>query len=238
MTVRNRLLTTLLTFATAATAVPTIACPPGGHGGHGYRRPSPVYHRPAYRPVYTTPVYTTPVTTVQQAQATATQTTAAAQLRAKAAQAKAAFLAKNYGTALSLLDQVVKAAPKNNEALQFRSLVHFAMGDYKAAAADAYEAMKYGPVWDKKSLDGLYGDMAVYERHLKALRAAAAEEPETLHLHFLLAYQALLSGDLAEGEKELETVLAIKPAEPLAEAFLKVVKDLRAKEATVAADGP
>lgn len=254
MALRNRLMTTLLTLATAATALPSSACPPDGHCP-----PSTPYY-PAHRPVYpsqrvvhsaqprpTAHAVTSQARTVAaQARATADQATAAARVQAMAAarvwataaQAKGAFLARNYGTALSLMDQIVKVAPKNNEALQFRSLVHFAMAEYKPAAADAYEAMKYGPIWNKKSLQGLYGDMKTYDRHLKELQATADEQPEALEVHFLLAYQMLLSGDLATGEAELETVLKIQPAEPLATNLLKVVQDVRRKEATVAADAP
>lgn len=237
MTRRNRLMTTLLTLATAATAIPALACPPGGrpYGGYsgGYSRPAPVYYS-TQRYVRTAPVAST--TATAQARAVADQAVAAAKIRATAAQAKAAFLAKNYGTALALMDQVVKVVPNNNEALQFRSLIRFAMADYKPAAADAYEAMKYGRLWTKDSIDGLYGDAAAYRRHLKALEIAAAEQPEALDVHFLLAYQKLMTGDFEAGKKELETVLAIKPAEPMAENLLKIVDAARNKETAVASD--
>jgi hypothetical protein len=249
MALRNRLMTTLLTLATAATALPASACPPGGQGG--YCPPSVPYY-PAQRAVYPSQRVVHPAQSrataqaatsqaravASRARAVADQATAAARVRAAAAQAKAAFLARNDGTALTLMDQIVKAAPKNNEALQFRSLVRFATAEYKPAAADAYEAMKYGPIWNRKSLEGLYGDMQTYERHLKELQATADEQPEALDVHFLLAYEMLMSGDLAAGEAELETVLKIKPAEPLATNLLKVVRDVRRKETAVATDTP
>lgn len=261
MIARNRLMTTLFSLATAAVAVPAVACPPGGHYrqsySYGYSQPSYTptyrytnYHQPTYQVVHqpasaVQPALSQAQATISQAQATvdqaraaASQATAANQLKATAAQAKAAFQARNYGSALALVDQIVKVAPKNNEALQFRSLIQFALGDYKKSAADAYDAMLNGGVWTKESLVGLYGDMEVHTRQLKMLKSAAADEPKALELHFLLAYQLVMTGELADSEKELVTVLEIKPAEPLATNLLKLVKDARAKVTTVAADTP
>jgi predicted Zn-dependent protease len=244
----------------AAAATPAFACPPRGCHGPSYYAPQPAYYppqpayypqEPAYQPQ---PVYTPvsqPVSSVasaataraaaavQQARAVADQASAVARVRAQAAQAKAAFTARNYGTALELMNQVVKAAPQNSEALEFRSLIRFAMADYKPAASDAYESLKYGPVWNTAAVQGLYGNMMVYERHLKELEEEAAARPDAMELRFLLAQHMLMKGDLAKGEKELEAVLKIKPAEPMAARLLTAVRDARSKDVKqVASDTP
>lgn len=269
MTRRTRLFATLLSLAAApAAACGPHGCGGGFAGGYsgGYYPAQPAYYapQPSYYPPQQDYYPPQPIPTnyasvsartvaanavaaatrraqaaTQQAQAVAAQATALAQVRALVAQAKTAFAAKNYGTALDAINKVVAQAPKDSEALEFRSLIRFAMADYTPAAADAYESMKLGPVWNAAALKMLYGDMATYERHFKELESAAADKPQSLDVHFLLAQHLLMKGDLAAGEKELEAVTKIRPDEPLAAKLLANVRDIRSKETKqVASDTP
>ena len=147
------------------------------------------------------------------------------EVRKQFAAAKAAFTARNYGTSLELVDKVVAALPESNEALQFRSLVHFALGDDTAASADAYAALDSGPVWSRDLLTALYGDFSRYESQLRSLQVRAAERPDSVAIHFLLAYHSFLNGNLAAGETELQAILGINPDEPLARRLLQSVRD-------------
>jgi len=235
---RSTLLTTLLTLTTAALALPATACPPSS----GYSSPSRGYSsyqpawpasQPSWRTVSRPIVRSAPAkvtTATTRSTAASREADLMATLRSKVAVAKTAFASRNYGTALERLDEVVKLAPKNNEALQFRSLVHFALGDHKKAASDAYEALKFGNAWNSTAITALYGDVARYRQHLLALRSTAVDQPEKLELRFLLAYHSLLTGDLASGESELQAVLKIRPAEPLAEKLLVGVRGARARQ--------
>lgn len=223
MTRCKRLCMTLLTLATTTMVSPyALACPQSGGGYPVYQ---PVY-RPVYRPIASPPVVRR-VTQMTTPQSNANQSLTA--IRSQVSQARTAFTARNYGTALELMNKVVKQLPQNNEALQFRSLIHFALADDKAAAADAYEALKLGAAWNATAITTLYGDAKRYEAQLAALKLRAESNPDSLEVHFLLAYQSLVNGDLKTGEKELEEVLRIRPDEPLSSKLLIVVKDLRSK---------
>jgi len=155
------------------------------------------------------------------------------QLQELITQAKSSFQNEKYLEAVEATNKWVELAPKSTDALQLRSLSYFAMGEYKLAARDAYSAILNGPIWTRAALKDLYTDASGHSRDLSWLRAAAQEQTETLHVHFLLAYHNLVLGNLGAGAKSLETVLRIKPNEPVSSRLLQVVNAKLEKEESV-----
>lgn len=146
------------------------------------------------------------------------------QARDHVAAARRAFEQRDYAAALGHADRVVQLVPKNPDARQLRSLILFAMSDYKRSAAEAYDAILLGPVWNWATLSSLYADVADYTQQYRGLQTAAANQPKSLEVHFLLAYHYLMLGHLKQGEAELAKVLEIKPAEPVSAQLLQVVR--------------
>lgn len=155
------------------------------------------------------------------------------QLRQLVENAKSSFQNKKYLDAVAASTKWIELAPKSTDALQLRSLSYFAMGEFKLAARDAYTSILTGPIWTRVALKELYTDASGHTRDLSWLRAAADEQPQSLHVHFLLAYHNLLLGNLNSGAKNLETVLKIKPNEPVASRLLQVVSTKLENEGSV-----
>ena len=148
---------------------------------------------------------------------------AAGDLAALAKQGQAAFRKRNLGDALDIANRMVKASPKSPDTLQFRSLVHFASGDYQLSARDAYSAMLAGPLWPKSTMESIYGDLKSHQRDVRVLKLAMSEEPTALAPAFVLAYHQLMLENWSEARTALQTALRIKPDEPVATKLLQVV---------------
>ncbi len=148
------------------------------------------------------------------------------------AQAKTAFAEGKYDRAAALLDEVVKLAPEDTNAYQFRSLAYFAQGDIDHAAADAYDAFKLGNAWTWPVLRSLYpeGHASIYTGHLRKLEDAAKSDEPTMATHFLLAYHYIVLGHLESAERQLEKVLAINAEEPVSRQLLSVVQAAREQQ--------
>lgn len=146
------------------------------------------------------------------------------QARVHVVAARGAFEKQDYQTALQRMDEAVKLVPENLDARQFRSLILFAMPDYRRAAAEAYDAILLGPVWNWATLHTLYPDTKVYTQQYHRLQQAAASQPDSLEVHFLLAYHYLMLGHLKHGEAELLKVLEIQPDEPVTVQLLQAVR--------------
>jgi len=200
----------------------------------GTYRNQPVYSQPVYsQPVYSQPVYSPPIyeqpvygqPAVGQPVATKPAVPAGmAAARQHTQAAKAKFLAADYAGAKDQLDRVVKLAPKDTAAFQFRALTEFAQGNFKLAAADIYEALKVGNTWTKPVVDSLYGSQsAQYSTHLAVLQAAAEKADAPMQVHFLMAYHSLVREDWPAAQRHLQEVLERMPAEPMATKLLAVV---------------
>jgi tetratricopeptide (TPR) repeat protein len=150
--------------------------------------------------------------------------TAEEQAREHVLAAREAFEKQDYRGALQRMDVVVNLVPKNQDARQFRSLILFALAEYKSAAAEAYDAILLGPVWTWDTLRTLYSDTKVYREQYRGLQQVASAQPDSLDVHFLLAYQHLMLGHLKHGEAELLKVLKIQPDEPVTQQLLQAVR--------------
>lgn len=152
--------------------------------------------------------------------------------------ARTAFEKLDYAGALAQMDAAVALVPENRDARQFRSLILFAMRDYKPAAAEAYEAILKGPIWTWETVRDLYPNKDRYSEHYRRLQKDARAFPDAMETQFLLAYHHLVLGHLAPGEKQLRRVLEIRPEEPVSRQLLEVVVSLQAEQATHAVSTP
>ena len=180
-------------------------------GGHHYRQPTTPVHMNR-----TNPVVATPVIALAPNRATPPPVSEAMN---KTDVAKAFFETRQYDEALPYLDRVIQLRPKDTNAYQFRSLVHFARGDYEHAAADAYDAFYLGNAWTKRVLIDIYRRNPDYPSHLRRLSLDTQNKP-SMPKHFLMAYHGFVRGELAEGRTHLRAVLALKPGEPLSTQLL------------------
>ncbi len=158
--------------------------------------------------------------------------TAEEQAREHVLAARMAFEKSDYSGALKQMDEAVELVPKNQDALQFRSLILFAMQDYKPAAAEAYNAILLGPIWTWETVRDLYPVPDRYSEHYRRLQQDAKADREAMDTQFLLAYHHLVLGHLAVGEKQLRRVLKIQPEEPVTQQLLEVVVAMQAESET------
>lgn len=192
----------------------------------------PTYQQPSYsqprcsqpshsQPVYSQPVYSEPVRNTPQP---APAPTPIALARKYTADARTLFQQGKYAEAAKMLDEVVKRAPKDTNAYQFRSLANFARGEFEAAAADAYDGMALGNSWTQDVIKSVYGaqGLGVYNNHLAQLSKDVAQKP-TMQSHFLSAYYNLVNGNWSAGKTQLEKVLELQPEEPLSKKLLAAV---------------
>ena len=149
-------------------------------------------------------------------------------LRRSPRSAKQAFQAREFETSLGFVNQILEKSPQNGDALQFRSLVLFADGNYPAAAASAYDALAFGPMWNREAIVNLYSGGTNYFIDLKRLESDKQKQPNSIAHRFLSAYHSLAKGDLATGESELKKMLELAPNEPVATKLLQVVQQRRA----------
>lgn len=200
--------------------------------------PQPVYSQPTYSqpihtyPVVNQPVYSQPVVSQPQP---ARPMTSLELARKYTNEAKKLFQQKLYSQAKLKLDEVVKRAPKDTNAYQFRALNEFAQDDFKTAAADAYDALSLGNTWTREVLKSVYGPrtLSAYDNQLAKLERAVKQQP-SMQRHFLLAYHHLVNENWAQGKVQLEKVLALQPKEPLSQKLLAAVETKLAETGGVA----
>lgn len=190
----------------------------GGGGGGGYDYSQPVE---TYQPA----AESQPATT---ADATAGATTTPPGVSPEGMnlfdQSRAAFTAGDYKNALDLTNQTVKLLPNDAVVHEFRSLVLFALQNYREAAAAAYAVLSAGPGWDWTTLSSLYGNVADYTTQLRALEAFVKKNPKSSDGHFLLAYHYLTMGHAEAGHSELRQVDKLTPNDRLVTQLLAISK--------------
>jgi predicted Zn-dependent protease len=192
--------------------------------GHYQPMPHPVRRAPApVQPRPTHPV-ATPPSRQTEPPAPPKELTPEEQARSLVQEARKAFKSKEYSTALERVNEVLELVPNNADAHQFRSLIHFAMDGYREAAAEAYEAFLRGPAWTWETIRDFYPGAAVYTEQFRKLQKAAADQPESLEVQFLLAYHYMMLGHLKHSETQLRKVLEIRPGEPVSEQLLVAVR--------------
>lgn len=140
------------------------------------------------------------------------------------------FKVGNYPLATETMNRVIELSPDSSAAYQFRALTYFARGNYDAAAADIYDTLLRGNLWNWETVYPLYGNEKVYTAQYRQLSRSARTDAQSLSKHFLLAYHHLVLGHLSHGEKELKHVLTIRPTEELTQKLLVVVQRMQSNE--------
>jgi tetratricopeptide (TPR) repeat protein len=178
-------------------------------GGGGYDYSEPIA---AYQPV---PEQAPATTTEAPATTSALPPGVSEEGMALFDQSRAAFATGEYQTALDLCNQVLKTMPNDAVVHEFRSLVLFALNNYREAAAGVYAVLSAGPGWDWTTLSSLYGNVADYTTQLRALEKFVKENPKSSDGHFLLAYHYLTAGHADAAHAQLLQVDKLMPKDRL-----------------------
>lgn len=183
----------------------------GGGGGYDYSEPVAQYQAADYPQ---------PAADGQPATATDTTSTAlppgvSAEGMALFDQSRAAFATGDYKQALALCDSALKTMPNDAVVHEFRSLVLFALKNYREAAAAAYAVLSAGPGWNWTTLSSLYGNSADYTPQLRALEEYVKQNPKSSDARFLLAYHYLTAGFPDAAKSQLREVDKLTPNDRL-----------------------
>ena len=134
------------------------------------------------------------------------------------------FRRGHYSAALNSVDAAIRVAPTDAVVHEFRSLVLFALRDYKQAAGVAHSVLAVGPGWDWTSMSSLYADPEVYEQQLRALEDYTQTHPRAADAHFLLGYHYMIASHAEEAVHEFQLVAKLMPTDRLAGELLLMVK--------------
>ena len=121
---------------------------------------------------------------------------------------RAAFESGDYVRVLASVDQAIGILPKDAALHEFRSLVLFALGSYRDAAAAIHAVLAVGPGWNWSTMSALDGDADDYTKQLRALERHTRDHPSSADAQFLLAYHYLTMGHEESAKVKLETVLS------------------------------
>jgi tetratricopeptide (TPR) repeat protein len=152
-------------------------------------------------------------------------------------QSRAAFTSGDYKQALELCNQTLKTMPNDAVVHEFRSLVLFALQNYREAAAAAYAVLSAGPGWDWTTLSSLYGNVEDYTTQLRRLESFVQENPKSSDARFLLAYHYLTAGYPDAARTQLREVEALTPDDRLVKQLLGL-SSAPDQDATKPAPGP
>lgn len=137
--------------------------------------------------------------------------------------ARQAFYDGDYAKAMASTNQALAKLPTDPVIHEFRALVLFAQGKYKDAAATLYSVLSVGPGWDWTTLSSLYPSVDVYTKQLRALEAAAKQQPDDPSLRFVLSYHYLTMGNKDAAASQLKAVLQLAPQDKVAKDLLLMV---------------
>ena len=137
--------------------------------------------------------------------------------------ARKAFFEGNLNAAIDLISKAISQQPNNRDMHQFRSLVHFAMGDYRQSTAAAYAALSTGPGWNWTVLRSFYPSGEIYTLHLRALEAFVIGNPQDAAGHFLLGYHYLMTNHADAAKQHLMIVMQLQPGDKLAAQMLTAI---------------
>jgi tetratricopeptide (TPR) repeat protein len=114
------------------------------------------------------------------------------------------------------IDRAIKLDPNDTALHEFRSLVLFAQGKYRDAAAGAYAVLSVGPGWTWDTVRDLYPEPELYTRQLRLLEQYVRANPKASDGLFLLAYHYLVLDHVPNAVKELEKFVKLVPQDKLA----------------------
>jgi tetratricopeptide (TPR) repeat protein len=138
-----------------------------------------------------------------------------------AEQARDAFRNGDYQGALRAAGHAAVEMPRDAAIHELMSLALFALKDYRGAAIEAHAALSLGPPIDWPTLYAYYGSADTYTNQLRALETFVRENPRKPEGQFLLGYHYIMTGNRDAAKKELAGVLAIPPADKLAESLMQ-----------------
>lgn len=183
-----------------------------------YRSGYGAYYNPYYATTYGGYSYAQPIlvssTTVQPSSA----------VMSDLDQARAAFKSGQYQNALTAIDRAIQAQPNDPVLHEFRALTLFALGNYDQAAGTIHAVLAVGPGWDWATLVGLYSNVDVYTKQLRALEDFTNNNPQSAASRFYLAYLYQTSGQTDAAIKSLKQVVAINPKDTGAAAMLQMLE--------------
>ena len=148
-----------------------------------------------------------------------------------------AFRIGDYRTALANVDKAAQAIPNNSEVHHFRSLVLFAMKNYREAAAAAHAALTAGRGWNWEVIRSFYPSKEAYTAQLRALEAYRRENSTDAASRFLLGYHYMMLGHSEAAAKEFVAELQLEPRDTLARELLKSISEKTGKQYPVPAAG-
>ncbi|HUE13442.1 MAG TPA: hypothetical protein VMR25_04705 [Planctomycetaceae bacterium] len=99
--------------------------------------------------------------------------------------------------------------------------MHFALGDYRRAAAAAHPVLNARPGWDWILLCSFYPSVDVYTRQLRALEKTVSDHADEPAPRFVLAYHYLMLGHLSAARAQLTHVVELEPRDLLAKHILE-----------------
>jgi tetratricopeptide (TPR) repeat protein len=134
--------------------------------------------------------------------------------------ARDAFLRGNYREALNDANRAISKNPGDPLPHQFRSLVCFALKQYKEAAAGAYAVLSAGPGWDWTTLSSFYLDTNIYALQLRALEQYVDAHRDQPDARFLLAYHYLTCGHADAAAQQLKAIVQLNPKDQLSAQLL------------------
>jgi tetratricopeptide (TPR) repeat protein len=130
--------------------------------------------------------------------------------------ARNAFKSNDYDQALRQIDQAIKVQSSDPTLHEFRTLVLFAQGKYRDAAAGAYAVLSAGPGWTWETVRELYADPETYTRQLRQLEQYVRAHESASDGLFLLAYEYLVLNHVPSAIKELQKFEKLVPQDKLA----------------------
>jgi tetratricopeptide (TPR) repeat protein len=144
--------------------------------------------------------------------------------------ARGAFKQGDYRKALEQVDKAIAGLPGDAVLHEFRALVHFALGNYRDAAATIYPVLAAGPGWDWQTMKSLYPDVKTYTEQLRALEAYHLSNPKSPEASFVLAYHYVTLGYPEPARKQLENVVALRPDDKLAAQLIQFLTQSRSDQ--------
>lgn len=138
--------------------------------------------------------------------------------------AREAFMQGDYRRALSSVDVAISQSSSDAVMHEFRSLVLFALRDYKQSAGVIHSVLAVGPGWDWTTMSSLYPDPQIYSDQLRSLEGYVQQHPRAADAHFLLAYHDMIGSRRDAAAFELQQVVRLMPTDRLAGELLAMVK--------------
>ena len=139
-------------------------------------------------------------------------------------QARTAFKNGDYTGALDITNQALRQLANDPALHEFRALVLFALQRFDEAAASLYAVLSVEPGWDWTTMIGLYPDVDIYTRQLRALESYLAQSPQSASARFVLAYQYLTQGHAEAAIAELKVVGQVQPKDTLTAQLLQQLR--------------